>query len=116
MKTRGFILSFLLIVLFTNTAYAQDMRRETGNVDIIFSGATARCIVEIIGKSSDKIVATIELRCGDQNIKTWNKSSTYGYLALDDTVDVTKGKTYELVVEYTINGKAQQSFSDSGTC
>ncbi len=116
MKVKASILSFLLVVFLTSNTYAQDMRIGNACAELTFSGSTANCFVEILGKSSDKISATIKLRCGNQNVETWNKHSADGYLMLDDTVSVIRGKTYELVVEYTINGAAQQSFSDSGTC
>ena len=116
MKVKASILSFLLVVFLTSNAYAQDMRKGNACAELGFSGSTANCFVEILGKSSDEISATIKLRCGSQNIETWNKHSVDGYLMLDDTVSVIRGKTYELVVEYTINGATQQSFSVSGTC
>ena len=116
MKTRGSILAVLLMILLINTANAQEIRINSGYVDITFSGTTANCYAEISGnKASDKISATIELRCGNQTIRTWNVSDD-GSLSFYETVSVTKGKTYELVVECTVNGKAQSSFSDSGTC
>lgn len=116
MKARISALLLLLLLLLTSTAYAEDMRLNYSYADISFSGTTATCTVFIPGNdSSDQISAAIELRCGNQSIKTWNDSSS-GVLRFKDTVSVTKGKTYDLVVEYTINGKAQSSFSDSGTC
>lgn len=117
MKTRSSILAVLLMFLLINSANAQEARINTGYADITFSGTTANCYAEITGNSgSDKISATIELRCGNQSIRTWNRYTDSGRLMFSDTVGVTKGKTYELVVEYTVNGKAQSSFSDSGTC
>lgn len=116
MKARISALLLLLLLLLTSTAYAQDTRINYSFADISFSGTTATCIVVIPGNTnSDQISATIKLRCGSQSIKTWNDSSS-GVLSFKETVSVTKGKTYDLVVEYTINGKAQSSFSDSGTC
>lgn len=116
LKVKASIVSFFLLVFLTSNAFAQDMRISNACADLTFSGSTANCFVEIPGKSTDKIHASIELRCGNQTIKTWNRYSVDGYLVLDDTVSVVRGNTYELVVEYTVNGKAQQSFSDSGTC
>lgn len=117
MKVRGSALSLLLMFMLISTAYAQDMRLNSANADISFSGTTANCYVDIVGDSgSDKISATIKLNCGDQTIKTWNEYTDRGHLLFYDTVDVSKGKTYVLVVEYTVNNKARASFSDSGTC
>lgn len=116
MKARVPALVLFFALLLTNTAYAQDMRLSNAQAILSFSGTTANCYVDISGRGSDKISATIKLCCGNQNIETWNESVTNGHLFFQDTASVTKGKTYELVVEYTVNGKVQQSLSDSGTC
>lgn len=116
MKVKVPALVLLFALLFTNTAYAQDMRLSNAQAILSFSGTTANCYVDIAGNGSDKISATIELCCGNQSIMTWNRSVTNGHLFFQDSASVTKGKTYELVVEYTVNGKPQQPFSDSGTC
>lgn len=116
MKAKISVCLLFFAFLLTSTVYAQDMRINYSYADISFSGTTATCKVVIPGNSNDdKISATIELLCGSQSIKTWNDSAS-GILNFKDTVSVTKGKTYDLVVEYTVNGKAQSSFSDSGTC
>lgn len=117
MKAKGTVLALLLVFLFANTAYAQEMRLINSYASIAFSGSTAKCYVDIVGDSgSDEISATIELRCGSQSIKTWTDYADNGHLSFSGTASVTKGSTYELVVEYTVNGKAQTSFSASGTC
>lgn len=116
MRLRVSALVFLLVFLLANTAYAQEMRMDNSYADLTFSGTTANCCVDITGdKMSDKISATIELRCGSQTIKTWNKSAVW-HLRFSDLVDVSKGNTYELVVDYTVNGKPKTQLSDSGTC
>lgn len=116
LRLRVSALVFLLVFLLANTAYAQEMRMDNSYADLTFSGTTANCYVDIAGDArSDKISATIELRCGSQSIKTWNKTVD-GHLRFSDSVDVSKGNTYELVVDYTVNGKPQTQLSDSGTC
>lgn len=117
MKVRSSLLAFLLVFSLVSTVHAQDMRTYNGYADISFSGTTATCYAEIVGNSGkDKISATVELCCGSQNIATWERSSDNGYLMIQETASVTKGKTYELTVKYSVNGKTQPSFSDTGTC
>lgn len=117
MKARSSVFALLLVFLLACTAYAQEMRTKTSSAAISFSGTTANCYVDIAGdKGSDKISATIKLNCGNQNIKTWTESTDNGHLVFLDSVGVTKGSTYELVVEYSINGKTQIPLSSSGTC
>lgn len=116
MKAKSVIVSFLLALLLMSTAYAQDIRAASPGAHLFFSGTTATCYVVIPGAhGDDEINATIELRCGSQSIESWTKNSV-GFLEFTDYVSVTKGKTYELVVDYTVNGEAQTSISDSGTC
>lgn len=116
LRSRVSALAFLLVFLLMNTAHAQEMRMPNSCVDLTFSGTTATCYVDIAGDvRRDKISATIELRCGSQSIKTWNESAD-GHLVFSDSVSVTKGSAYELVVDYTVNGKPQTQLSDSGTC
>ena len=108
LKTKGLVFALLLVLLFSGSAYAQEVRMNNAYAGITFSGTVATCFVDIDREdTSDKISATIKLNCGSQNIKTWNGISDIGHLVFSDDVDVVKGNTYELVVEYTINGKAQ---------
>jgi hypothetical protein len=117
LKTKVLVFALLLVFLLSGSAYAQETRINNAYAGITFSGTVATCFVDIDRDNSyDKISATIKLNCGSQNIKTWNEYSDTGRLKFSDDVDVTKGNTYELVVEYTVNGKAQKSFSGSGTC
>lgn len=116
MKTKKIIAVFLFVLLLISNANAQEMRTISLGAQLSFSGTTATCHVVIPRPDySDVISATIKLCCDGQSIKTWNESAN-GYLLFDGTVSVTKGKTYELVVDYTVNGKAQTSLYDSGTC
>ncbi len=116
MKTKSVIVSFLLTLLLMSTAYAQDIRVASPGAHLFFSGTTVTCYVIIpVAHGDDEIDATIELRCGSQRIESWTRNSV-GYFEFTDYVSVTKGKTYELVVDYTLNGEAQTSFSNSGTC
>lgn len=116
MKTKNVILAFLLAFLLTGTAYAQDMRLANPSLSVSFSGTTATCHVVIPGAhGDDEIDATIELRCGNQSVETWNAQAV-GVMDFHENALVTKGKTYDLEVEYTVNGKAQSPLSCSGTC
>ena len=116
MKAKGLVFALFLVFLLSGSAYAQETRINSSYAGITFSGTVANCFVEIHRDNSrDIISATIKLNCGDQTIKTWNDSGVGG-LSFSKTANATKGNTYELVVEYTVNGKAQQSFSGSGIC
>lgn len=82
----------------------------------MFSGSTATCAVFITaGNSGDDIEAVIELWQGDNCIKTWEENAD-AVLDFSETVNVTRGKSYTLKVDYTINGIACPLASASGTC
>lgn len=117
MKIKKTIVGFLFAFLLVSTANTQETRTTVPGAQLYFSGTTVTCQVIIPRPDSDDVIsATIELSCEGQNIKTWNEYSTNGYLFFKDTVSVAKGKTYELMVDYTVNGKAQTSLYNSGTC
>lgn len=116
MKTKNVILALLLAFLLVGTAYAQDMRSVSPSLRVSFSGTTATCYVNIPGAHGDDVIdATIELRCGKQSVERWNEQAV-GFLDFHEDALVIKGKTYDLEVEYTVNGKVQPSISCSGTC
>ena len=117
MKAKKAVLLFLLFSLLIGTAYAQDTRIVSPGARLSFSGTKATCYVIIPGAHGDDVIsATIQLRCGSQNIETWNRYSNNGFLEFQDNVTVTKGKTYELTVDYTVNGNPKPQLSASGTC
>lgn len=64
---------------------------------------------------SDKIAVTVTLCEGSTWIASWNDSGT-GYLHFSKNKTVTRGKTYTLTADATINGVKQQTVSITGKC
>lgn len=116
MKRTQALLCVLFAVLLIVPAHAQSARLSIGTAEISFVDSTAQCDVKIFGNNSkDSISAIITLWSNDQCIKTWERESNYN-LKFSETVAVTQGKSYTLIVEYSINGISQAELSASGTC
>ena len=86
------------LVLLSSTAHAAT-RAAAVVPRISFNGTTASCTVWQ----------------GSKCIETWEASSV-GDLAFSGTATVSRGKTYQLTVDVTLEGKAQPRFSVEGTC
>ena len=67
------------------------------------------------GRSSDTLSATAKLWTGKTCLKTWTIKGT-GKIQTTKTATVSKGKTYKLTVDYTVNGVKQPQKSVTRTC
>ena len=70
---------------------------------ISFYNNCATCEVIIDATYNDLIEATMELWRGTTKIDEWNDSDV-GSLSMSETANVTRFKTYRLVVNYAVNG------------
>ena len=116
MKERALALAIPFLFILTLTAQAIDARMERVNLDISFDGTTAICSASCKADSSkDKIEATITLYQGNSYVDSWSNSGT-GLVFVSGSCDVKSGKTYKLVVDYSINGTTKEQKSTTGTC
>ena len=117
MKKRVMALTLVLVMLLGVTAQAAGpAKKPVASPSITFSGTTATCSVMVRGdKSTDKVVMTAKLWNGSTCLKTWTASGTQR-ANLNKTATVSKGKTYQLTVDYTINGVKQPQKSTTKTC
>ena len=107
---------FAKLILPYPTAYAASTRAAAVVPRISFNGTTASCTVFVAAdRPTDDIEAVIKLWQGSKCIETWEASSV-GDLAFSGTATVSRGKTYQLTVDVTLEGKAQPRFSVEGTC
>lgn len=112
------ILPFVLLfaMLLSTPVFAASPRIITIRPAISFSGTTANCRVTVSGNhGTDQIEAVVILWDGNDVVDDWYPTGT-GSLLFSDTTTVTKGKTYELTVDVTINGVDYQRVSIEGTC
>lgn len=116
MKKLALLLAIVLIFSISVTAYASSPRLINIMPEITFSGTTANCAVAVTGDyATDDIDVVIKLWRGSVCLRTWYASGE-GYVFWDDTAAVSKGKTYTLTVDTTINNITNPRVSVSGTC
>lgn len=109
MKKRSLILAVIFTLVLVLPAYAVEQRTVGISPSLSFDGTNAICKVQILGNtSSDSISVTIKLWQGSICLKAWDEEGT-GILLFEDTVGVTKGKTYKLTADAVINGKPQST-------
>lgn len=116
MKLR--ILAFMLVIALMLPVAAQALtpRAISASPSLSFNGTTASCSVRILsGNFSDEIIATIKLCYGDNVAATWHRTAS-GYLFFTDSIAVVSGRTYQLVVDYTVNGETMTTAWVENTC
>lgn len=112
------LLAFLLLLgsVMPISAKAATSRAMSIAPGLSFSGTTAYCEVTVCTDYvTSEIDATMKLWNGSTCIATWTASDT-GILGMNKTKTVTKGVTYTLTVDVTINGVAEDRVSISRTC
>lgn len=110
------ILVLLLLVAIPINAYAATPRTLAVIPRLLFSGTTATCAVTVTGyTSTDEIEIVVKLWNGSRCLKTWTASNT-GYVFFSEEYTVTKGKTYTLTTDVTVNGTTEPRISISETC
>lgn len=117
MKTRMLALTLVLVMLLGVTAQAAEpMRKPSAFPNLTFSGTTATCTATVRGdKANDQVSVTMKLWQGNTCLKTWTASGTRS-VTLKEPATVSKGKTYKLTVDYTINGVQNPQKSVIRTC
>lgn len=117
MKKQLLALSMVLAMFLSVTAQAiGPAKAPEVRPILLFSGTTATCTVTARGKTpTDAVRATTKLWNGRTCLNTWTASGT-GSLRMSKTATVSRGKTYTLTVDYTINGIKQPQRSVTKTC
>lgn len=116
MKRRSFALAVLLLLIFTVPAQAGELRTVQVKPDLYFNGTTALCSVSLrTDNARDDVEATLTLYQGERYVDSWNNSGT-GRVFISGSCEVESGKSYKLVLDYSINGIAQLSKTTTGTC
>lgn len=116
MKKRALALAIPFLFILTLTAHAIDARMERVNLELYFDGTTAICSVSCKADGAkDKIEATITLYQGNSYVDSWSNTGT-GLVFVSGDCDAESGKSYKLVVDYSINGTAKEQKSTTRTC
>ena len=115
MRKVALLMAIVLIISMPLTVSAAP--RTLGISPLLeFEGTTATCEVEVVGNNtSEHIEVVMKLMDGTSCVKAWMDDG-YGYVYMLTYANVTKGKTYTLRIEVTVNGVDQQPVYISGTC
>lgn len=106
----------LVMVLAVAAQASGPMKVPTARPSLTFSGTTATCAVRIrADNSTDAISVTMKLWKGNSCLQTWSARGT-GTVTMSKTAAVTRGSTYKMTVDYTINGVKQTQKSVTNTC
>lgn len=113
---RVFALAVPLLLLLTLSAQALESRAAKADPFLDFNGTTATCSVSFkADNATDKVSATLTLYQGNTYVDSWSDSGTWR-VSISESCKVESGKTYRLVLTYTINGAAQPAKAVTGTC
>ena len=117
MWKRVFAMVMVLVLALSLAAQAAGpMRTPSAKPNLTFSGTTAMCSATVNGdKATDRIAAAMRLWKGNTCLETWIKRGT-GTVKFSETTTVSRGATYKLTVDYTVNDVAQSQKSVTRTC
>ena len=81
-----------------------------------FNGTTAECEVLVFGNTENEaLFATVKLMHGDEMLRTWYPFAR-GIMEFVETVDVTRGEEYTLMVRVDADTASTPWLSVSGRC
>jgi hypothetical protein len=105
-----------LVLTIGIVAQAVEPRAAGYSLSLTFDETTAVCEASCRGdKSTDYIKATLTLYQGSTYVTSWNGEGSYRAIVSGQR-SVTRGKSYTLKLNYTINGVAQPEQSVTKVC
>ena len=113
---RVFALAVPLLLLLTLSARAVEPRIPRAEPALDFNGTTAFCsAVCRADGTTDKVSATLTLYQGNTYVDSWEDSGT-GRVSISESCKGERGKSYRLVLTYSINGTTKPAEATTGTC
>lgn len=108
------LLALVLVMSFAvHPIFAIDCRAITGRPSLRIKGTTAYCEATYHSGNKDaEISVTLTLKQGNNIIDSWSGSGK-SLVIISETSTVERGKTYELVLNATVNGTEQPEVSVS---
>ena len=105
-----------LLMLLTLSAQALEPKIPRADPALDFNGTTAVCSAVCRADSTtDKVAATLTLYQGNTYVASWDDSGT-GRVSISESCKVERGKSYRLVLTYSINGTTKPAEATTGTC
>ena len=116
MKKIAMLLAIILLVATPLSAQATTLRSQPVYPNLSFTGSTANCSVTVLAASTtDEIELSIALWYGRYWVERWDVFGN-GIVNWEDSVTVTRGNTYTLTVDVTINGEYLDQVYITETC
>lgn len=116
MRPRICALIALVVVSLSISVQAAELRTVSAKPMLSFNGTTAFCSVICRGDSSDDTIdVTLTLYQGLTYVDSWSDSGS-GQVKLSGSCKAVSGKSYKLVVDYSVNGESKPSVSTTKTC
>lgn len=116
MQRRVFALALPLLLILSVSAQAMEFRVIQVRPELYFDGTTAVCSVSCrADNAGDDVEATLTLYQGEKYVDSWSDSGT-GRVFVSGSCEVESGKSYKLVLDYSINGTAKLPKTTTGTC
>ena len=108
------LLVLVFMMSFTvHPIFATDCRAITGRPNLSIKGTTAYCEATYhSGNKYAEISVTLTLKQGNNTIDSWSGSGK-GRVSISETSTVSRGKTYNLILNATVDGKEQPEVSVS---
>lgn len=117
MKTKVLSLVLLFAVVLSVPVFAagpERMPRVQANIS--FSGTSATCTASARADNArDSVVLVAKLWHGNTCLSVWTATGTQS-AQLQKTKSVTRGETYKLTLDVTINGVSQPTRTVTRTC
>ena len=109
-------LAMVVIVALSTSAQAIDPRQIYNQPRLRFDGTTAYCLADCKGDSSgDKVEATLTLYQGNIYVDSWSDSGK-GWATPSGNCSVESGKSYKLVLTYSVNGDTKPDVTTVAIC
>ena len=115
MRKLALFLAIILVISVPLTVSATP-RALSIRPSLTFEGTTATCYVMVVGNNmSEHIEVTMTLKYGNSVVASWYNDG-YGYVWLEEYATVTRGRTYTLYIEVTVNDVVKQPVYIDETC
>lgn len=116
MRRRICALIALVVLALSISVQAAELRTASAKPVLSFNGTTAFCSVICRGDGSDDTVdATLTLYQGTTYVDSWSDSGK-GQVSFSGSCKAVSGKSYKLVVDYSVNGESKPSVYTTRKC
>lgn len=106
----------IIVVISVPLTVSANSRLLSIRPSLTYEGTTANCEVIVVGNNmSEHIEVTMTLKYGNSVIVSWSDDA-YGYIRMQENATVTRGRTYTLYIEVTVNDVVKQPVYIDETC